>query len=588
MKNIGNSILSNVSKRRNRAIKKAQTKIDNSVKAKSKFDEITTKNAEDVVLSKKQLNKIADQKLEKKVNSNKYNIEKNKKGFVQLKQQKEEDYSSKIAISKKEKTKKNTSEIATSKAPIIEEKQTEEPKQKNKKLSIWDDVNYDNTHIGNKRARLIAREQKKLDAYYKRREKNYQKALAEMELPDKVRDMQTMLIFNQLVADDKEAKESELKTAKDNHNQLKGRLDAYKEYYKGLNTMLKENKFVNEIDTKTQFDKFIEAGLISQTKTIKEKDISRLSEKEQKNVLEKIKKQFSDDKYSVYELAGSIIVDKKIDYSKEREDVIKKRISDAIEENKKTVERAKEYLDSLQAEYDEATKIKKEVTDRQNTEKKEIREQLKKEKEEDKKKKQVEKYNDFQTILDSLDYDFEVVDEFTIERIREIYDPKRMRNVKTKERITMKELLKEQAFIEKYNAEMEEIGWDNHKISYVELEKIMHNNGFTKYSQIQRPKAYQKKVRQRGIDNLFKSLWSAGLGNTDFYAFLQKHINHSNIDDIIGNMNEAEIYEIFGSDQQAVSKGLKKLVQSLKLSGDIKFRGRTLQEIYEEADEKML
>ena len=588
MKNIGNTLFKTVDKRRNRAIKKAQTKLDNST-AKSKFDEISTKNAEDVILSKKQLNKIADQKLEKKVNSSKYNIEKNKKGFAQLKQQKEEDYSSKIATSKKEKTKKkNTSEVATSKAPIIEEKQTEEPKQKNKKLSIWDDVNYDNTHIGNKRARLIAREQKKLDAYYKRRENNYQKALVEMELPDKVRDMQTMLIFNQLVADDKEAKETELKTAKDNHKQLQGRLDAYKEYYKGLKTMLEENKFVNEIDTKTQFDKFIDAGLISKTKTIKEKDISRLSDKEQKKVLEKLKKQFSDEKYSVYELAGSIIVDKKIDYSKEREDVIKKRIADAIEENKKTVERAKEYLDNLQSEYDEAKKIKKEVTDRQNAEKKEIREQVKKEKEEDKKKKQLEKNNDFQTLLDSLDYDYEVVDEFTIERIREIYDPKRMRNVKTKERITMKELLKEQAFIEKYNAEMEEIGWDNHKISYVELEKIMHNNGFTKYSQIQRPKAYQKKVRQRGINNLFKSLWSAGLGNTDFYAFLQKHINHSNIDDIIGNMNEAEIYEIFGSDQQAVSKGLKKLVQSLKLSGDIKFRGRTLQEIYEEADEKML
>ena len=190
-------------------------------------------------------------------------------------------------------------------------------------------------------------------------------------------------------------------------------------------------------------------------------------------------------------------------------------------------------------------------------------------------------------LLDSLNYEYEIIDENHIQRTREIFDPKKLRNIKTKEIVTLKQLMREKEFIDKYNSEMEAIGWDNHKISYIELNKIMENAKYKNYNQIARPKEYQNKVRTRGINNLLKSLRSSGLANTDFYAFVEQNLNLSNIDDIIKNMNDGEIVDLYASDQASTGSSIKKFIEGFNIDENTKFRGRTLAEIVEEAEQKI-
>lgn len=379
-------------------------------------------------------------------------------------------------------------------------------------------------------------------------------------------DKRTEVLYKALLYNDKELKKYELNQLKNNVTEISNKRKEYKEYYNTLKEMNKNNEYIGLTP--------LEFG----SKIVKTKNISKLSIKEQKRALDKIKKQFSGNSYDIIEKDGFVTVKKIF--------TVKKQSNDVKEENKKNLYQAKKQLDKLNKDYKEAKQFKKDVNKAlKNNE--ELQQKLKQEREaknieiQENQKKKIKKF------LESLNYEFDIIDENHIQRTIEIFDPKKLRNIKTKEIVSIKQLMREKEFIDKYNSESEAIGWDNHKITYIELNKIMENNKYKNYNQIARPKEYQKKVRTRGINNLLKSLRSSGLANTDFYAFVEQNLNLSNIDDIIKNMNDGEIVDLYASDQATTGSSIKKFIEGFNIDENTKFRGRTLAEIVEEAEQKI-
>ena len=427
-----------------------------------------------------------------------------------------------------------------------------------------------------KRKRAIKKAEQKMEKFNKLKQQHdkYATKLQKEGLvktqPEKSKsvwdDKRTELLYKALLYNDKELKKYEVNQLKNNVSDLNNKRKEYKEYYNSLKEMNKNNEYIGV----TQID--------FASKIVKSKDISKLSTKEQKRALDKIKKQFNGNRYEVIEKDGIVTVEKLF--------TVKKQTNDVKEENKKVLDQAKKHLDELNKEYKEAKQFKKNVnkTLKNNDE---LQQKLKEERE----AKNIELKESLQRkttrLLDSLDYEYEIVDENHIKRTREIFDPKKMRNIKTKEIVSLKQLMREKEFVDKYNSEMEAIGWDKHKITYIELNKIMENAKYKNYNQIARPKEYQKKVRTRGINNLLKSLRSSGLANTDFYAFVEQNLNLSNIDDIIKNMNDGEVVDIYISDQATTANSFKKFIEGFNLDWNSEFRGRTLAEIVEEAEQKI-
>nr|DAT70656.1 MAG TPA: MAEBL protein [Caudoviricetes sp.] len=427
-----------------------------------------------------------------------------------------------------------------------------------------------------KRKRAIKKAEQKMEKFNKLKQQHdkYATKLQKEGLvktqPEKSKsvwdDKRTEVLYKALLYNDKELKKYEVNQLKNNVSDLNNKRKEYKEYYNSLKEMNKNNEYIGV----TQID--------FASKIVKSKDISKLSTKEQKRALDKIKKQFNGNRYEVIEKDGIVTVEKLF--------TVKKQTNDVKEENKKVLDQAKKHLDELNKEYKEAKQFKKDVnkTLKNNDE---LQQKLKEERE----AKNIELKESLQRkttrLLDSLDYEYEIVDENHIKRTREIFDPKKMRNIKTKEIVSLKQLMREKEFVDKYNSEMEAIGWDNHKITYIELNKIMENAKYKNYNQIARPQEYQKKVRTRGINNLLKSLRSSGLANTDFYAFVEQNLNLSNIDDIIKNMNDGEVVDIYKSDQATTANSFKKFIEGFNLDWNSEFRGRTLAEIVEEAEQKI-
>ena len=427
-----------------------------------------------------------------------------------------------------------------------------------------------------KRKRAIKKAEQKMEKFNKLKQQHdkYATKLQKEGLvrtqPEKPKsvwdDKRTEILHKALLYNDKELKKYELNQLKNNVSDLNNKRKEYKEYYNSLKEMNKNNEYIGV----TQID--------FASKIVKSKDISKLSTKEQKRALDKIKKQFNGNRYDVIEKDGIVTVEKLF--------TVKKQTNDVKEENKKVLDQAKKHLDELNKEYKEAKQFKKGVNKTlKNNE--ELQQKLKEERE----AKNIELKESLQRkttrLLDSLNYEYEIVDENHIKRTREIFDPKKMRNIKTKEIVSLKQLMREKEFIDKYNSEMESIGWENHKISYIELNKIMENAKYKNYNQIARPKEYQKKVRTRGINNLLKSLRSSGLANTDFYAFVEQNLNLSNIDDVIKNMNDGEVVDLYASDQASTGSSLQKFIEGFNIYENTEFRGRTLAEIVEEAEQKI-
>ena len=379
-------------------------------------------------------------------------------------------------------------------------------------------------------------------------------------------DKRTEVLYKALLYNDKELKKYELNQLKNNVTEISNKRKEYKEYYNSLKEMNKNNEYIGLTP--------LEFG----SKIVKTKNISKLSTKEQKRVLDKIKKQFSGNSYDIIEKDGFVTVEKIF--------TVKKQSNDVKEENKKALDQAKKQLDNLNKEYKEAKQFKKDVN-KTLKDKEELEDKLRKERQAKNIEIQENQKKKTKKLLENLNYEFDIIDENTILRPREIFDPKTMRNIRTKEKVTIKQLIKEQEFIDTYNSEMEAQGWENHKISYIELNKIMENHGYKNYNQIARPKEYQKKVRTRAINNVLKSLKSAGLANTDFYAFVEQNLNLSNIDNVIKHLNEGEIVDLFASDQTNTSNSLRQLFEGFKISGDSEFRGKTLDEIVDDAKQKI-
>ena len=427
-----------------------------------------------------------------------------------------------------------------------------------------------------KRKRAIKKAEQKMEKFNKLKQQHdkYATKLQKEGLvktqPEKSKsvwdDKRTEVLYKALLYNDKELKKYEVNQLKNNVSDLNNKRKEYKEYYNTLKEMNKNNEYIGV----TQID--------FASKIVKSKDITKLSTKEQKRALDKIKKQFNGNRYEVIEKDGIVTVEKLF--------TVKKQTNDVKEENKKVLDQAKKHLDEINKEYKEAKQFKKDVNKTlKNNE--ELQQKLKEEREAKKIELQESLQRKTTRLLDSLNYEYEIVDENHIQRTREIFDPKKMRNIKTKEIVSLKQLKREKEFIDKYNSEMEAIGWDNHKITYIELNKIMENAKYKNYNQIARPKEYQKKVRTRGINNLLKSLRSSGLANTDFYAFVEQNLNLSNIDDIIKNMNDGEVVDIYKSDQATTSNSFKKFIEGFNLDWNSEFRGRTLAEIVEEAEQKI-
>ena len=427
-----------------------------------------------------------------------------------------------------------------------------------------------------KRKRAIKKAEQKMEKFNKLKQQHdkYATKLQKEGLvktqPEKSKsvwdDKRTEVLYKALLYNDKELKKYEVNQLKNNVSDLNNKRKEYKEYYNSLKEMNKNNEYIGV----TQID--------FASKIVKSKDISKLSTKEQKKALDKIKKQFNGNRYEVIEKDGIVTVEKLF--------TVKKQTNDVKEENKKVLDQAKKHLDGLNKEYKEAKQFKKDVNKTlKNNE--ELQQKLKEEREAKKIELQESLQRKTTRLLDSLNYEYEIVDENHIKRTREIFDPKKMRNIKTKEIVSLKQLIREKEFIDKYNSEMEAIGWENHKITYIELNKIMENAKYKNYNQIARPKEYQKKVRTRGINNLLKSLRSSGLANTDFYAFVEQNLNLSNIDDVIKNMNEGEIVDLYASDQATTGSSIKKFIEGFNIDENTKFRGRTLAEIVEEAEQKV-
>lgn len=411
----------------------------------------------------------------------------------------------------------------------------------------------------------MLKQQKERDKLDKAFDKKYRKDGPVITQPKEKKsiwdDSRTETLYKSLLYNDKDLKKHEVNQIKNTVNDLDNKRKVYKEYYNSLKEMNNSGSSIEIV-----------------SKRVKEKDISRLSVKEQKRALARIKKQFQDKKYGVVEKDGFIYVEK-VYTDKKKPKLVKT-------ENKKVLEDAKKHLDNLNEQYKEAkqfkTDVNKTLKDKAELEEKLIKERLAKQteikqKQEDKTKK----------LLESLNYEFDIIDENTIQRDKAFFDPEKLRNIKTKENVSIKQLMKEQEFIDNYNAEMEEIDWDNHKISYLELNKIMENHKYKDYNQIERPKEYQKKVRTRAVNNVLKSLKSAGLATTDFYAFVEQNLNLSNIDAVIANLNDGEIFDLFASDQTTTANSIKKFIQGFKVDLDKEFRGRTLAEIVEEAEQKI-
>ena len=427
-----------------------------------------------------------------------------------------------------------------------------------------------------KRKRAIKKAEQKMEKFNKLKQQHdkYATKLQKEGLvktqPEKSKsvwdDKRTEVLYKALLYNDKELKKYEVNQLKNNVSDLNNKRKEYKEYYNSLKEMNKNNEYIGV----TQID--------FASKIVKSKDISKLSTKEQKKALDKIKKQFNGNRYEVIEKDGIVTVEKLF--------TVKKQTNDVKEENKKVLDQAKKHLDGLNKEYKEAKQFKKDVNKTlKNNE--ELQQKLKEEREAKKIELQESLQRKTTRLLDSLNYEYEIVDENHIKRTREIFDHKKMRNIKTKEIVSLKQLIREKEFIDKYNSEMEAIGWENHKITYIELNKIMENAKYKNYNQIARPKEYQKKVRTRGINNLLKSLRSSGLANTDFYAFVEQNLNLSNIDDVIKNMNEGEIVDLYASDQATTGSSIKKFIEGFNIDENTKFRGRTLAEIVEEAEQKI-
>lgn len=427
-----------------------------------------------------------------------------------------------------------------------------------------------------KRKRAIKKAEQKMEKFNKLKQQHdkYATKLQKEGLvktqPEKSKsvwdDKRTEVLYKSLLYNDKELKKYEVNQLKNNVSDLNNKRKEYKEYYNSLKEMNKNNEYIGV----TQID--------FASKIVKSKDISKLSTKEQKKALDKIKKQFNGNRYEVIEKDGIVTVEKLF--------TVKKQTNDVKEENKKVLDQAKKHLDELNKEYKEAKQFKKDVNKTlKNNE--ELQQKLKEEREAKKIELQESLQRKTTRLLDSLNYEYEIVDENHIKRTIEIFDPKKMRNIKTKEIVSLKQLIREKEFIDKYNSEMEAIGWENHKITYIELNKIMENAKYKNYNQIARPKEYQKKVRTRGINNLLKSLRSSGLANTDFYAFVEQNLNLSNIDDVIKNMNEGEIVDLYASDQATTGSSIKKFIEGFNIDENTKFRGRTLAEIVEEAEQKI-
>ena len=428
----------------------------------------------------------------------------------------------------------------------------------------------------NKRKRAIKKAEQKMEKFNKLKQQHdkYATKLQKEGLvrtqPEKPKsvldDKRAEILHKALLYNDKELKKHELNQLKNNVSDLNNKRKEYKEYYNSLKEMNKNNEYIGV----TQID--------FASKIVKSKDISKLSTKEQKRALDKIKKQFNGNRYEVIEKDGIVTVEKLF--------TVKKQTNDVKEENKKVIDQAKKHLDELNKEYKEAKQFKKDVNKiLKNNE--ELQQKLKEEREAKNIELKESLHRKTTRLLDSLDYEYEIVDENHIKRTREIFDPKKMRNIKTKEIVSLKQLKREQEFIDKYNSEMESIGWENHKISYIELNKIMENAKYKNYNQIARPKEYQKKVRTRGINNLLKSLRSSGLANTDFYAFVEQNLNLSNIDDVIKNMNDGEVVDLYASDQASTGSSLQKFIEGFNIDENTEFRGRTLNEIVEEAEQKI-
>lgn len=428
-----------------------------------------------------------------------------------------------------------------------------------------------------KRKRAIKKAEQKMINHKKEMEKRdkafdkkYRKDGPVKTQPEKSKsvwdDKRTEVLYKALLYNDKELKKYELNQLKNNVTEISNKRKEYKEYYNSLKEMNKNNE--NIVATPLDFG----------SKIVKTKNISKLSIKEQKRALDKIKKQFRGNSYDIIEKDGFVTVEKIF--------TVKKQSNDVKEENKKALDQAKKQLDKLNKEYKEAKQFKKDVNKTlKNNE--ELQQKLKQEREAKNIEIQENQKNKTKKLLESLNYEFDIIDENHIQRTTEIFDPKKMRNIKYKEIVSLKHLRKEQEFIDEYNSDMEKIGWENHKITYIELNKIMENAKYKNYNQITRPKEYQKKVRTRGINNLLKSLRSSGLANTDFYAFVEQNLNLSNIDDIIKNMNDGEIVDLYASDQATTGSSIKKFIEGFNIDENTKFRGRTLAEIVEEAEQKI-
>ena len=428
-----------------------------------------------------------------------------------------------------------------------------------------------------KRKRAIKKAEQKMLKQQKEREKlekafdkKYRKDGPVKTQPEKTKsvwdDKRTEVLYKALLYNDKELKKYELNQLKNNVTEISNKRKEYKEYYNSLKEMNKNNEYI------------VATPLDFASKIVKHKDISKLSIKEQKRALDKIKRQFSGNSYDIIEKDGYVTVEKIF--------TVKKQSNDVKEENKKALEQAKKQLDKLNKEYKEAKQFKKDVNKTiKNNE--ELQQKLKQEREDKNIEIQENQKKKTKKLLESLNYEFDIIDENHIQRTRQIFDPKKMRNINSKEIVSIKQLIREKEFVDEYNTEMEAIGWENHKISYIELNKIMENAKYKNYNQIARPKEYQKKVRTRGINNLLKSLRSSGLANTDFYAFVEQNLNLSNIDDVIKNMNSGEVVDLYASDQATTGSSIKKFIEGFNIDENTKFRGRTLAEIVEEAEQKI-
>ena len=433
----------------------------------------------------------------------------------------------------------------------VAKKEDKANKKKVEQNKILLDSHYDENNLGSKRQKLIDKLTPNEEIEKQEKEK--------VVIDDHKKEIELIGQYKKQTEENYVNKISNLNNIKDEKNKI---LDFYREIKNG------DNKII-----RTDLDVDINNKIFSPYVGILHKNIENLSKKEQQKVIEKYIKNYGDAEGRRLLITDNDIVVLKEKYTDKR---IKKENTKLQQE---VINELRDTIKNINQDIKDVNKEKREIIKGYNDQIDGLKNKTKRDKESVKQQ--------FKDLLERLPYDYEVVDDYTIERVREIYDPKRRRNIRTMERISFKDLLKEQNFIDKYNQEMEDIGWDNHKITYKELNKIMHNHGYTKLSQIDRPKKYQAKVRKRAIENVLKTLYSSGLGNTDFYALVREHLNEHNIDQIIGRLEDYEISFFFASDQQKVSSSLKSFAGALNLNPEMMYRGRRVEDIIDEAERKI-